>query len=918
MPVRPLRSITVRYAALAVGIPFLLMLLLWACWLLPQVRRDLDNNQRQLAVAVASEVESYLGNARAIIGSIASFYDESHTPAEMLRAQRLLDKNVGALKRLNTCYLVDRAGRVVAVSMAGAPVNQRDLLGIDLSNNPLYTATVKERREQWSNSYLSLVGGGISVALAVPVGDRVFIGELELARLSRYLERISILKDQKIFVLDRRGQGIADREGSYTAQQLNLNNLPLVRQGVQGNRLITGEFDFEGRPMAGSLCRIPESSWSVLVAQPRKQAHRQLFTTANIAGLGLIAALLLAAALALIFTRTLVRRFEELAEHARSAENSKAPTDWPICRIAEFNTLAAGLQRMSGTLQERAQLLELEVQERLLIEEDLREKNEELAAVEEELRQQVDELFAAQKELMKSEEAYRTVADWTYDWEYWLSPEQKFHYMSPSCERITGYSAQAFLADPGLFLRIVHPDDRQDMQQHLDSCALPGAHAPLELETLEFKLLTRDGSTLWIEHSCRSVFSEEGRYLGRRACNRDMTERRVLEQQLHQQQKLEGIGLLAGGIAHDFNNMLLPILFCAEMIAMQYPEDELIRKRSTMILDAGNKAKDLVRQLLTFSHKQDLQFLPYDLNEIVRSFSTMLRRTVRENIELSEQLSSANCSILADRIQIEQILLNLMVNATDAISGNGTIKVETGHVVFEDEYCHLHPGTLPGKYVMLAFGDSGCGMDDATLSHIFEPFFTTKPVGRGTGLGLSTTYGIVKQHGGTIDVLSARERGTTFRIYFPEAKESGLRRLEKVKVRETQITQCAVILVVEDNAMVLEMVREILEGEGYRVLAASLPDAALELVRASGRPVDLLVSDVVMPQMSGPELHERLADLVPGVRGLFMSGYASSSVVHKGQLREGSNFISKPFTAEALLAKVEEFLLTSPDSPGPN
>lgn len=908
MPVRPLRWIIARYAALAAGLTFLLLLLLGAFWLLPQVRRDLDNNQRQVALAVATQVESYLANSRAIISSIASFCDENRTPQDLRHIQRILDVNVRDLKRINTCYLVEGDGRIAAVSMARPSGYRQDLLGADLSNNPLFMATASQRREQWSSTYLSIVGGGISVALGVPVGDRVFIGELELARLSKYLDRISILKNLKIFVLDNRGQVIADRDGSYTAQQLNLSNLSIVRQGLAQNRLLTGAFHFEGRDMVGSLYRIPETNWSVLVAQPRQDAHRQVLTTANIAGLGLMAALVLGGALALAFTRTLIRRFEALAEHARSVETGTVSVAWPHSNIAEFNNLAASLQRMSGTLHERAALLEEKVRERQLAEIELQEKNEELASIEEELRQQVDELFSAQEELKQSEEAYRTVADWTYDWEYWLSPEKKFIYMSPSCERITGYPAQAFISDPELLGRIIHPDDRQAMQEHIDACVVPGCLGHDDLETLEFKLLSRDGTTLWMEHSCRAVFSEQGRYLGRRACSRDITERRKLEQQVSQQQKLEGIGLLAGGIAHDFNNMLLPILICAEMIATHLPKDDLVRKHSNMIMEAANRAKDLVKQLLTFSHKQDLQVRPHDLNEIVGGFGSMLRRTIRENIELSERLSSAPCRILADRTQIEQVLLNLAVNATDAIYGNGSIMVETGHLVFEEEYCNLHPGTVPGKYVMLAFGDSGCGMEDATLAHIFEPFFTTKPVGRGTGLGLSTTYGIVKQHGGSIEVNSQPGSGTTFRIFLPEADAVAGSREEPAPPGTPDTARFATILVVEDNAMVLEMMQEILKKRGYRVLVASLPEEALQLVRTTSEGIDLLVSDVVMPQMSGPELHERLTDLLPGLRALFVSGYASSAVIHKGQLREGVNFMAKPFTSEALLARVGELL----------
>jgi len=908
MTVRPLRFIIARYAVVSAGFPFLIMLLLGFFWLIPLADRELDNNQRQLAVAVANQVESYLRNARSSTASIASFCEDQGTTHDLKMIQRMLVTNVRILKRLKSCYLVDKSGRIAAISIAGRPALQQELLGVDLSRNPLFATTIGQGEEQWSDSYLSIVGGGISVASAIPLRDRVLIGELDLGRLSKYLDRINSAENERIFVLDRRGQVVADRGGKYTAQQLNLSNYPIVSRGLRENRSMAGDIVFEGRKMAGSLYRIPELNWSVLVAQPRAEANSQLLTSASIAGLGLMAALLLSGVLVFPFTRTLIRRLEQLADHASSVAAGNAHLAWPSSRIAEFNNLAGSLQRMSGSLQERAESLADEVRVREMVEETLRERNEDLAAAEEELRQQVDELFSAQEGLKQSEEAYRTVADWTYDWEYWLSPEKKFIYTSPSCERITGYRSQEFLADPDLIVRITHPDDREAMREHFDACATHGGHGLMDLETLEFKLEARDGTILWIEHSCRPVFNAQGHYLGRRACNRDITERRLLEMQIHQQQKLEGIGLLAGGIAHDFNNLLLPILVCAEMIGMDSAEDGQVQKRADMILEAGHKAKNLVKQLLTFSHKQELQSQNYDLNEIVGSFSGMLRRTIRENIELKEHLSSTPCRIMADRIQIEQILLNLAVNAMDAITDNGGITVETGHLVFEGEFCRLHPGIMPGKYVMMAFSDTGSGMDDATLAHIYEPFFTTKPVGRGTGLGLSTIYGIVKQHGGTIDVYSTQGKGTTFKIYFPETESTEEAETATTLPRDSKTVQNGVILLVEDNAMVLTTVRAILEKQGYLVLAAALPEEAMELARTAGSSIDLLVSDVVMPQMSGPDLYECLVEMLPGLRGIFMSGYANSAVVHKGQLREGVNFIAKPFTSEALLDKVIELL----------
>jgi hypothetical protein len=375
-----------------------------------------------------------------------------------------------------------------------------------------------------------------------------------------------------------------------------------------------------------------------------------------------------------------------------------------------------------------------------------------------------------------------------------------------------------------------------------------------------------------------------------------------------QQQKLEGIGLLAGGIAHDFNNLLTPIFGYSEMIRKKFKPEDQVHARASAILEAATKAKELVQQLLSFSRKQILTTRLFDLNEIVGSFMTIIRRTIRENIEISQTLCAEPCLVKVDRTQMEQILLNLAVNAQDAIASNGRITIETGHLVLDDEYCRLHPGSSPGRFVALICSDSGSGMDDATLSHIFEPFFSTKPAGHGTGLGLSTVYGIVKQHGGYIDVQSRPGHGTIFRIFLPIAEAAEGLAETAVSDHKQLPHASSTILLVEDNLMVLEMVRDLLTGCGHTVLATDNPEEACSLARENSTAVKMLVSDVVMPRMNGPELYDRLRDIIPGLKVLFMSGYANNVTVHNGTLEEGVNFIAKPFTSEELMRRVSSLL----------
>jgi CheY-like chemotaxis protein len=299
----------------------------------------------------------------------------------------------------------------------------------------------------------------------------------------------------------------------------------------------------------------------------------------------------------------------------------------------------------------------------------------------------------------------------------------------------------------------------------------------------------------------------------------------------------------------------------------------------------------------------------YDLNELISTFVTILRRTIRENIEIHEDLSSDACLIFADRSQTEQILLNLAVNAQDAIKDNGAITIQTGHVVLDDEYCRAHPEVRPGRYVMMDFSDNGSGMDEETLSHIFEPFFTTKPVGIGTGLGLSTVYGIVKQHEGFIGVESRVGIGTTFKIYLPEATAPDHEVTPQVEEVKGASDAAGVILLVEDNAMVREVTKDLLEMHGHTVLVAETPEKALAIAAENRDSIDLLVTDIVMPEMNGIELHRRLHEMIPDLKVLFISGYADIGRVHEGVLDAKVNFLPKPFTSEGILKRISELLI---------
>jgi two-component system, cell cycle sensor histidine kinase and response regulator CckA len=372
-------------------------------------------------------------------------------------------------------------------------------------------------------------------------------------------------------------------------------------------------------------------------------------------------------------------------------------------------------------------------------------------------------------------------------------------------------------------------------------------------------------------------------------------------------QRMETIGRLASGLAHDFNNLLTAILGQCDILLRRLPEEAPARKGIEEIRIAGERAAGLTRQLLADSRRQVLKPQVIDLNSSVTAMVPMLRRLIGENIELSPALQSELGHVEADPSQIEQIIMNLVVNARDSMPRGGRVVLETSNADLDETFAKTHVPTRPGRYVMLAVSDTGSGMDKATLARIFEPFFTTKQLGKGTGLGLATVYGIVKQSDGYIWVYSEPGMGSTFKVYLPRV-DAQVSPEEAAETTPPRPSGSETVLLVEDDHTVRLLASEMLRMNGYTVLQARDGLEALELVRGHGRPIHLLLTDVVMPQMSGRQLAENLADIHPGIRVLYMSGYTDGVIAHHGVLDAGLAYLQKPFTADFLARKVREVL----------
>ena len=391
------------------------------------------------------------------------------------------------------------------------------------------------------------------------------------------------------------------------------------------------------------------------------------------------------------------------------------------------------------------------------------------------------------------------------------------------------------------------------------------------------------------------------------AHQRAQEQSRRLEQQLLEAQKMESIGRLAGGVAHDFNNMLTPILAYAEMLEYDLEPGNPGRLRLDEISAAAKRARDLTRQLLAFARKQTLEMKPLNLNEIIIGFEKMLRSSLREDIGVHVHLSPSLGNLAGDAGQIEQVIMNLVLNAQDAMPHGGTLVIETAEVLLDETYAREHEGVTPGPHVLLLVSDTGEGMDKETCDRIFEPFFTTKTLGRGVGLGLSTTHGIVKQHQGSIWVYSEPGKGTTFKVYFPRTETPSVP-VESAKASNKPLHGSGTVLVAEDNEQVRTLAGTMLRSYGYTVLEAIDGKEAHEIAESHSGKIDLLITDVVMPDMNGRALHESLAAKWPELKVLYMSGYSENVIAHHGALNPDVHFIQKPFSVDAFMGKVHEVL----------
>jgi PAS domain S-box-containing protein len=511
----------------------------------------------------------------------------------------------------------------------------------------------------------------------------------------------------------------------------------------------------------------------------------------------------------------------------------------------------------------------------------------------------ITERKRAEKKLQKEKDFSTSIINGTAAIICGVAPDGATTFINPAGETITGYNAEELIGKN--WWTVFYPGDEYRQVEQLFRDLNKG-----NVRDYEMTLTTRDGNKRTISWNSLNKFDKNGNIVEIIGFGNDITERKKLAEQLRQSQKMEAMGTLAGGVAHDFNNILSAIIGFGTMARKRIKEDDRTKEFIEEILAGAERAAELTHGLLAYSRKQTIKLIQLDLNDIVKKIHTMLVRIIGEDIELKSMLANTKLPVLVDPAQIDQVLLNLVTNARDAMPDGGYLVINTEEIYIDNRYAEANLIDSPGKYAVLTVSDTGTGMDQKTRENIFEPYFTTKEVGKGTGLGLAMVFGIVKQHGGNIKVYSEPGRGTSFRVYLPMVKTAVGERLETDKPVPSGSGET--ILIAEDDAQVRKIIRMFLHESGYVTIEAENGDEAVRKFKENMEKTSLLLLDVIMPLKNGREAYEEIRKIKPEAKAIFMSGYTDDIISRKGILADGLEFISKPISPYALMRKVREVL----------
>ncbi|MBI5556924.1 MAG: response regulator [Deltaproteobacteria bacterium] len=829
-----------------------------------QLKEIISAEQFFMLSEVEESLENKLSLAHAQLASTAKLVS-AETCATGDAAQVFLDNRIGLQKAFdNHIFLFSPAGRIIAESPF-LP-NRR---GLDFSFRPYIINTLATSAPYISDPYISSQTHKHPVIMmTAPVFDQegeiiaILAGSLDLMS-PNVLGNLSEKKIGKngyfyLTTIDRTIIMHPDKARIFKVIPKGRN--PLLDRAIEGFEGTDENFSRERVPMLTSFKRLRLKNWFLAANYPQAEAYASLTHAGQVLLGGIVLITLAAFAVIRSFSQHLTNPLLALTRHVEEIENKKG----------EARLFTANARDETGTLAQAFNTM-------------------------------LEKLDRQQEDLRRSEGLYRTVTEFASDFSFWRSPGKEMIFVSRNCLQLTGYSEEEFLADPGLLDALFHPDDRERWLSHVH----PMSEAGKEL-ALEFRISTKTGQIRWVSHVCAEIHDDSGQILGIRGSLADITdlkqaavEQEKLKSQLAQAQKMESIGILAGGVAHDFNNILSIIMGYSDLLLLELAENPQARERVQIINEAGQRAAALTRQLLAFSRKQVIHLTPCSLNLLIRNLIKMLGRMIGEDISLEVRNTARDDTVHVDPGQMEQVLLNLVVNARDAMPNGGSLLIETDNRELDAKYAGTHEGVAPGRYVVLSVSDTGQGMSREIQARIFDPFFTTKERGKGTGLGLAMVYGIIKQLGGHIFVYSEQGQGTTFKIFLPVARRAA-EKTPKVPVSPLPKGN-ETILVVDDEPSLRTLVSAILQPLGYTMLEAGNGAEAMEVSDCFTGKIDILLTDVIMPGMNGRELAERITASRAEIRVIYMSGYTDNAIARHGVLDRDVVLIEKPITQAKLI-----------------
>jgi len=830
--------------ALAAVIPILLLSIFVLFHLAGDTKVQSEEKNQLLANTVSGQIEIFLHEPLTILENINAMLSANPGWDEPM-IHRILDLHIRDTELFESIYLLNPQGTVINTGLSTGRENfHNDFVGINLAHLPFYKNATLTGKATWSDTFLSVFNGKISITLAVPSGKQMLIGNFNISTLARLIQKHSSGQNIEISLIDQTGNIIVHPDPLIADTQINISNLPIIQAGFKGNEPTTS-YIFNNIKYLGTVRKIPGPNWLILVSQNVKDAYHPVSATALLFLIGAFVAILLAILFALTKARKIIRPIDEVTSHSQEIARGNYNVTFSTAPYSEIRQLTQSIQEMARAVQNRESELQMS-----------RKRLQEIYNTTSEA------IFIRSTQTLKIVDANQTMTD-------------LFGYSLEELKEISIGDMSS--GDPAYIQKRV--------REKIDKVMREGP------QVYEWSYKRSNGESFWAEVTLKKAeIDGKQRILG---VIRDITERKTLEQQLMQSQKMEAIGTLAGGIAHDFNNILTPIQGYVEIAMLNLKDPAKVKEDLDEVLRAVQRAKELVRQILTFSRQESQQNSLTDVAVIVKEALKLLRSSIPVTIEIRQNIDSSCRPVMANPTQIHQILMNLCTNAYHSMrSEGGILGVALIPVTITSSDNPALKNLPQGSYLQLEVSDTGHGMDKATANRILEPYFTTKKKEEGTGLGLSVVHGIIKGLGGEITIYSEVGSGSTFHVYLPMVEKNIDKKV--IHHREPPPRGNEGIILVDDEEMILKMQSEILTNLGYRVTTFSNPDDALQFFTNQSEGYDLLITDMTMPQITGDILAEKIRRIQPDLPVILCTGF-SEIINREKALAQGINeFLTKP------------------------